>query len=104
MADHLARSLLRAVRWAVDEARMLLAADEPHCDLEGYRDTLAMVADVLNPSPALRETAACLEAEIEARRRMQERARAVLDDTDTRTGDRAEYRGQALGVVEVERR
>ncbi len=82
MPSILSPSMLRAVRWAIDEARTMLAADDVLCDLARYRDTLAMVCKVANPTPALAESAALLEAEIRERERVQERARRVASDGD----------------------
>jgi len=82
MAEILSSSLLHAVRWAVDKQRMMLAADEVLCDLERYRSTVEMVATIANPTPGLREVAACLESQIAERERVQMRARAVLSDGD----------------------
>jgi hypothetical protein len=79
MPDVLPRSLLRSVRWAMDEARMMLAADDALCDLARYRDTLAMMNLIANPHAGLSEAAALLEAEIQARERVQERAARVLN-------------------------
>lgn len=85
MGSILPPSLVRAVKWAVDEQRMMLAAEDAMCDLDGFRSTLEMARQVANPSAALSETTACLEAEIAARERAQERARRVVSDGNNKS-------------------
>lgn len=77
-ADPLPRSLLRAVRWMVDEQRMMLAASDTLADLGPFRSTVEMVGTITNPTPGLLEAVALLESQIRERERVQARAERVV--------------------------